>query len=230
MRSPPVSSKARLAALRIDWPSAASRPVSGTSTATRLRVSSAGRRGLTAGSLGLEHRLGRRAAACGAARAARSRRSRPTASARQRQRSSQRPATACGRRDSDAMTCVPMNDKLEPGLYIVATPIGNLSDLSPRAADDPGARRPDRGRGQPRHRQIAPPYRREAADGALSRSQCRQGPPRPDRADGGRGGRAGLRRRHAAHLRSRLQTGPRRPRGRHRRSPPSPAPARSSPP
>ena len=28
-----------------------------------------------------------------------------------------------------------MSERLPPGLHIVATPIGNLADLSPRAAD-----------------------------------------------------------------------------------------------
>src|SRR3954451_14077315 len=35
-----------------------------------------------------------------------------------------------------------MTERLEPGLHIVATPIGNLGDLSPRAADT--LRRADR--------------------------------------------------------------------------------------
>ena len=49
---------------------------------------------------------------------------------------------------------------------------------------------------------------------ALSRPQCRAGPAAAARADARRGGRAGLRRRHAAHLRSGLQAGARRPRRR----------------
>ena len=201
-------------------------PVSGTSTATRLRVSSAGRRGLTRGSSG---RSTGSTGSCGAGRCERGTQpamthatSGPAAS----QRNSDR-ARLAGGSDSDAMTSVPMNGKLEPGLYIVATPIGNLSDLSPAR----------RRRCSPRADLIAVEDSRVTAKllrhigvkrpmHALSRSQCRQGAARPDRADGERGGRPRLGRRHAAHLRSRLQAGPRRPRGRRSRSSPSPAPAR----
>src|SRR3954447_22290709 len=42
-------------------------------------------------------------------------------------------APRCGIDRASAMTA-PMNAELAPGLYIVATPIGNLGDLSPRAA------------------------------------------------------------------------------------------------
>src|SRR3954471_21558969 len=155
MRWPPVSSKARLAALRIDWPSAASRPVRGTSTAIRLRVSSAGRRlgwagrgcscvgcGCGGTSVGRERGTQPESAAAAIAnkvqRASRRAPFRPGSGLVLRHSSGQGPRLrsghACGRRAADAMTMLPMDDVLQPGLYIVATPIGNLSDLSPRAA------------------------------------------------------------------------------------------------
>src|SRR4051812_13729272 len=154
MRWPPVSSKARLAALRIDWPSPASRPVSGTSTAMRLRVSSAGRR------LGWTGRTGSGVGSGGGACTGRVRGAQPeitaAAMAISAHRVNRRPAPglrsrrvlrpcsgralrpcsgqACWRRAADAMTILPMDDALQPGLYTPAPPIGNLSDLPPPAA------------------------------------------------------------------------------------------------
>src|SRR4051794_15338454 len=147
MRWAPVSSKAGVAGLRIAWPSAASRPVRGTSTAIRLRVSSAGRRlgwagrgcscvgcGCGGTSVGRERGTQPESAAAAIAnkvqRASRRAPFRPGSGLVLRPGSGQ----ACWRRAADAMTMLPMDDVLQPGLYIVATPIGNLSDLSPRAA------------------------------------------------------------------------------------------------
>src|SRR3954468_19210773 len=132
MRSPPVSSRASWAALAIEVPTPALGPESGTSTATRLRVSSGGSPGRCVGGGGASG-----GASCGAvggsgrgagtswhpARA----NSPPAATARKARR-------ACRRCESSAMTAHLMSETLSPGLYIVATPIGNLSDLSPRAA------------------------------------------------------------------------------------------------
>src|SRR3546814_17740545 len=49
IRWPPVSRMARLAAFAIDWPIPAFSPLSGTSTATRLRSVSVGRPGVGSG-------------------------------------------------------------------------------------------------------------------------------------------------------------------------------------
>ena len=63
---------------------------------------------------------------------------------------------------------------LPPGLHIVATPIGNLGDLSPRAAET--LRHADRilVEDTPSHRQAPRAHRRQGADGPLRRSQQRR--------------------------------------------------------
>ena len=111
------------------------------------------------------------------------------------------------------MTRPLMTDTLIPGLYIVATPIGNLGDLSPRAAHvlaNAAAIAVEDTRVTAvllRHIGV------EAPDDRVSRSQCRPRPARPDRATRERGDRAGQRCGDAADFRPRLQTRARRARG-----------------
>src|SRR5438309_6404281 len=142
MPCPPVSRSASVAALASDCPTAALGPVNGISTATRFRPSSRGRPGSWAvrGSATGPARTGSGggiAAAtggvctCGAGTSAQAARPILT-SAANAPRTTHR--CACRSEGCSAMTLNRMNPRLPPGLYIVATPIGNLSDLSPRAA------------------------------------------------------------------------------------------------
>ena len=66
-------------------------------------------------------------------------------------------------------------NRLPPGLHIVATPIGNLGDLSPRAADT--LRRADRILAEDTRvtAKLLGAYRRQGADEPLRRSQQRSG-------------------------------------------------------
>jgi 16S rRNA (cytidine1402-2'-O)-methyltransferase len=114
-----------------------------------------------------------------------------------------------------------MDEPLAPGLYIVATPIGNLGDLTPRAADvlrraSVIAVEDTRVTGAP-----AATRAERAADDAVSRPQCRAGAAGAGGADGERGGGSGVRRGYAAHLRPRLQARARRAGGGGDRNDPS---------
>ena len=105
-----------------------------------------------------------------------------------------------------------MTDALAPGLYVVATPIGNLGDLSPRAADT--LRRADRILAEDTRvtgkllAHIGAKVPMSRYDDHSERSRARAIVARL----GERGDRAGQRRRDAADFRSRLQAGARRAR------------------
>ncbi len=118
---------------------------------------------------------------------------------------------------------------LQPGLYLVATPIGNLGDITLRALEV--LRRVDRIACEDtrqtqkllNHFQIATPTVSCHQHNERQRAQRT-----PSSAPGGRPHRPGLRRRNARHQRPRRLAGCRSHRRRRRRSFPFPAPMRPS--
>ncbi len=104
---------------------------------------------------------------------------------------------------------------LDPGLYIVATPIGQSWRYFAPRPRHAGGGRSGRLRGYTGHGLPAASLRHRIAAARLSRPQCREAAAEASGGAGrGQGGGAGQRCRYAADLRSRLQAGRGSPRRR----------------
>ena len=122
-----------------------------------------------------------------------------------------------------------MDQSLPPGLYIVATPIGNLGDITSRAAET--LCRVDHILAEDK-RVTAKLLAHVGATAPMTAYHDHSDEKLRERILGDlgdQGGGAGQRRRHAADLRPRLQAGPRGAARRVMRSTPCPAPAPPSP-